>query len=220
MKKEFERIPLNIQLFADPDDDKDKNPPGDSDPNPPADPLPPANDPDPDPDPKDHDPDPNPDDDKDKVPTFESVEDYNKVLQSTASKAKNDILKEIGFNSVSEIKDAIAKGQNVQQIVDELTYTKEELQYLRNEKKQAEDTLLLTQAGVAPEFSEAFLKLVDGDQSGRPRLDVALEIKNAFLTGQLFTDLQPGVKIGGGKSDPIPTDEAIAKVRAAAGLKD
>lgn len=36
--------------------------------------------------------------------SFESEEDYNKILQSASSKAKGEILKDLGINSISEFK--------------------------------------------------------------------------------------------------------------------
>ena len=43
------------------------------------------------------------------IPKFESAEEFNKFIQSTASTAKNDLLKTMGIKSTKEVKEALDK---------------------------------------------------------------------------------------------------------------
>ena len=67
------------------------------------------------------------------------MEEYNKVLQSTASKAKNELLKEIGINNVNDIKEKIALAATIEPTVQELASVKEELEQLKGALKAKED---------------------------------------------------------------------------------
>ena len=63
-------------------------------------------------------------------------DEYNKHLQSASSKAKNELLKEIGGASVAEIKELISKGAGIDEFIKELELAKQENQLLKSEKKR------------------------------------------------------------------------------------
>ena len=67
------------------------------------------------------------------VPTFASIEDYNKHVQSISSKAKGELLKEIGFDKVADIKKAITDGQSSKEIAEAFDLTKKEVETLKTE---------------------------------------------------------------------------------------
>lgn len=129
-----------------------------------------------------------------KAPVFETLDDYNKHIQSTASKAKNELLKEIGFNSVSTIKEALEKGASIDAIREELELSKTEIETLRLEKKTNDDNKLLEFAKVPAEYGKVFLDLVNADTSEQTREEKALKVKQT-LAGILQNEL-PDVKIG------------------------
>lgn len=117
---------------------------------------------------------------KKEYPTFSSIEDYNKHVQSISSKAKGEILKEIGLDKVADIKLAIEQGKTAQTIADELELTKSELNALKIQIKQAEDDKLLSEVGIPKEFSELFLELVAKDTSELTTKEKAIKVKETI----------------------------------------
>lgn len=77
--------------------------------------------------------------------TFATEEEYNKMIKSEQSKAKNELLKEMGVKSVQETKDALAKAA----LFDELNTKYQKL----------EENLVLTELGIKDEFRDEALIL-------------------------------------------------------------
>ncbi len=152
-----------------------------------------------------------------------SVEErIKKAVQSASSKAKNEILKEIGIESVADIKAQIEKGgkyeatvlqveelnKQIEEFTKEREATASEIEALRNKAKATEDSLLVHKLGVSEEFADDFIKLVDLDTSGNERLAVAEALKERFTSGNIFKGVETpvsSVKIGNPKTEVEPT---------------
>lgn len=147
------------------------------------------------------------------LPVFKSKEDYNKLLQSTSSKAKNELLKEIGLGSVAEIKEAVSKTSTLDELAKELDLSKTQIETLRNELvesqaliQKTEDDKLLKTFGIAEEDADVFFGLVDADKSDLSRQEKAknVKIKIAKLAGV-------EVKFGTEKQLGTNTDDEVKK---------
>lgn len=138
-------------------------------------------------------------------------DEYNKHLQSASSKAKNELLKEIGGASVAEIKELISKGAGVDEFIKELELAKQENQLLKSEKKESEDNELLNSLKIPKEQGELFLKLVDEDTSDSTRGEKARKVKSALL--EMLKNETLDVKIGTSKtaSEEKTYDEIMEK---------
>ena len=134
-------------------------------------------------------------------------EDYNKGLQSAASKAKHELLKEIGYDSVADIKAIIDKGTQLDTVVADFEAFKTEAETIKAnydnlsvELKQRDDAALVNAFSIPEEVAETFLKLVDSSELEGTRQEKAAAVKEQLkLMGS-------SVKVGAEKQPPI-TDE-------------
>lgn len=141
------------------------------------------------------------------VPFSITEEDYNKGLQSAASKAKHELLKEIGYDSVADIKAIIDKGTQLDTVVADFEAFKTEAETIKAnydnlsvELKQRDDVALVNAFSIPEEVAETFLKLVDSSELEGTRQEKAAAVKEQLkLMGS-------GVKVGAEKQPPI-TDE-------------
>lgn len=125
----------------------------------------------------------------DDVPKFATMEEYKKHIQSIQSKAKGELLKEIGFEKVADIKQAIAEGQSLKQIAEEYDLTKKEVEELKlqlqerdNKLLQVENERLLQELNIPNQYADKFIQLVDNDKSELPRKDKAIAVKQMLLS--------------------------------------
>ena len=110
-----------------------------------------------------------------------SEEEYNKALQSASSKAKHELLKEIGLESVKDIKDLIGKGGQLDALNVELEATRAENLTLNSTIKSINDAKL-AQAFEIPEKSQGlFIKLVDELEGDLTREEKAEIIKEQLV---------------------------------------
>lgn len=153
-----------------------------------------------------------------KIPTFESLEEYNKVLQSTASKAKNELLKEIGINNVNEIKEKIALAATIEPTVQELAMVKEELERLKGALKAKEDQELARTFGIEEEYTNTFIGMVDAiDDDNLSRVEKAQKVKEQLLA-MVKNDLA-AKPIGVEKTNEQEINAKEEQIRKAMGLK-
>lgn len=152
------------------------------------------------------------------VPTFESLEEYNKVLQSTASKAKNELLKEIGINNVNDIKEKIALAATIEPTVQELAMVKEELEQLKGALKAKEDQELARTFGIEEEYTNTFIGMVDAiDDDNLSRVEKAQKVKEQLLA-MVKNDLA-AKPIGVEKTNEQEINAKEEQIRKAMGLK-
>lgn len=152
------------------------------------------------------------------IPTFESLEEYNKVLQSTASKAKNELLKEIGINNVNDIKEKIALAATIEPTVQELAMVKEELEHLKGALKAKEDQELARTFGIEEEYTNTFIGMVDAiDDDNLSRVEKAQKVKEQLLA-MVKNDLA-AKPIGVEKTNEQEINAKEEQIRKAMGLK-
>lgn len=89
------------------------------------------------------------------VETF-SREDYDKAIQSASSKAKYDILKELGISSVKEFQELKSTYESA---INSKTSLEESISNLNNEKNKLLEDLMLSKLGVSEEYSKDLLTL-------------------------------------------------------------
>ena len=152
------------------------------------------------------------------IPTFESLEEYNKVLQSTASKAKNELLKEIGINNVNDIKEKIALAATIEPTVQELAMVKEELEHLKGALKAKEDQELARTFGIEEEYTNTFIGMVDAiDDDNLSRVEKAQKVKEQLLA-MVKNDLA-AKPIGVEKTNEQEINAKEEQIKKAMGLK-
>ena len=132
-----------------------------------------------------------------------SEEEHNKALQSASSKAKHELLKEIGLESVKDIKDLIGKGGQLDALNVELEATRAENLTLNSTIKSINDAKL-AQAFEIPEKSQGlFIKLVDELEG-----DLTREEKAEIIKEQLVGIGGVAQKVGGEKQPDEMRTEA------------
>lgn len=130
---------------------------------------------------------------------FNTEEDYNKILQSTSGKAKGEILKELGINSVNEFKEQFAKVEQYQKIADELTSIQAKTESLLAEKLHLEQVVLASKYPMSEEASKMFTELVSVKRGDRDLIEVADEVYNTLQGG--FKQLPTKVVFGADRSE-------------------
>lgn len=130
---------------------------------------------------------------------FNTEEDYNKILQSASGKAKGEILKELGINSVNEFKEQFAKVEQFKELSQELTDIKTKIDGLVEEKLKLESVVLSSRYPMSEEASRMFAELVSVKRGDRDLLEVADEVYNTMQSG--FKQLPTKVVFGADRSE-------------------
>jgi uncharacterized phage infection (PIP) family protein YhgE len=130
---------------------------------------------------------------------FETEEDFNKVLQSASSKAKGEILKELGINSVAEFKEQYEKVEQLTEISNTLAEVQSKVDSLVEEKLRLESIILATKYPLSEEASKMFAELVSVKRGDRDLIEVADEVYNTLQSG--FKQLPTKVVFGADRSE-------------------
>lgn len=159
------------------------------------------------------------DEDKQNVPfkAFATEEELNefvgKQLQSASSKAKGEILSELGIKSVNEAKEKFGALSELDGLKTQYTETKtkyEELENKYNEVLQqhskAKETLIMKQHNVPEEFQEYFMTLAKSKVKEDVTLEQAAEEVSSVFN---FSGGSNVIKIGG---DPNKAHEDITDI--------
>ena len=85
-----------------------------------------------------------------------SKEDYDKAIKSASSKAKYDILKELGINSVKEFQELRSTYETA---INQKASLEESISNLNSEKSKLQEDLMLSKLGVSEEYSNDLLTL-------------------------------------------------------------
>lgn len=102
-----------------------------------------------------------------KVPA-EEPKDIEKLIQSERSKAKFEILKEIGYENVREIKELTEKGALYKELETKYQELEKEKESFENERKTYDSSLNLVSVGFNPER----LHLIKNELTGNAEEDV------------------------------------------------
>jgi hypothetical protein len=130
---------------------------------------------------------------------FETEDEFNKVLQSASSKAKGEILKELGINSVAEFKEQYEKVEQLTEISNTLAEAQSRIDSLVEEKQRLESIILATKYPMSEEASKMFAELVSVKRGDRDLIEVADEIYNTLQSG--FKQLPTKVVFGADRSE-------------------
>lgn len=149
--------------------------------------------------------------------TFENEEEFNKVLQSTSSKAKGEILKELGINSVNAFKEQFAKVSENEEILTQLETLKTEAEALTKAKLELEDNLLTAKYGLTEDSKDLFINMVRSSGSERALLDVAEEVYQK-LQGGMFKNTPTKVVFGADKTEGQLKDSRLSAFERGLGL--
>ena len=131
--------------------------------------------------------------------TFATEEEFNKAVKSEQSKAKNELMKDLGIKNVQEAKEVFAK---VSQLETQITEFQTKTTEWENKYTQVQEELVITQFNVKPELKEEALTLAKAKVTTEMPLNKALEAVVAKLPH--LVDAQRKVQpIGGqqGKKD-------------------
>lgn len=157
---------------------------------------------------KEGDPEPEPKgDDPKPYKSFSSEEEYLNSLKSERSKAKNELLKEMGVSSVDEAKSRYKKADELESEVN--TY--------KTKNSELQEKLVLTENGVKDDYAEEALSLAKSKVGEDKDLSTALgEVINKFpMMASKTQTTKPNV--GGDKNDGKPDEDDQGKVKE--GLK-
>ena len=150
--------------------------------------------------------------------SFGTEEDYNKAIQSASSKAKGDLLKEMGVSSVQDVKDKFGKIAEFEEKATKYTELEGSYNELKSKYDKVIDELLVTKYGVADDFKNEFLTVAKAGVTDKITLEQSAQSfaeKLSKMTGGTIK-----VKIGGGKTPTLTEEEKkTAQMRAAFGLK-
>lgn len=151
---------------------------------------------------------------------FETEDEFNKYTQSISSKAKGDILKEIGSGSVADIKEKISLGLQHGDLNKELEDAKSQLEQLTTTKTELEDKYIVSKYGVSEEFSKQFLTLARSGINEKVTLEQSAEqVVEALKKNPFQQGTGRVVKIGSQQSGSQDlTDPTLKQIRAAMGL--
>lgn len=147
---------------------------------------------------------------------FNTEEDYNKVLQSASGKAKGEILKDLGINSVNEFKEQFEKVEQFEELSQELTDIKSKVESLVEEKLKLESVVLSSRYPLSDEASKIFAELVSVKRGDRDLLEVADEVYNTLQSG--FKQLPTKVVFGAERAPEEPKNEVLKAFEKGLGL--
>ena len=137
--------------------------------------------------------------------------ELNKKLQSASSKAKNDIMKELGINSIKDFQDLKATYETA---VNDKNILEENIKTLNQEKTKLSEDLMLTKLGVSEEYRDDLLTLAKSKVDNAHTLeDVSKSLLEKFPQ---FKSTKEQIKMGTEKAnikDTVipPTDSDLVR---------
>lgn len=134
---------------------------------------------------------------------FENEDDYNKIIQSASGKAKGEILKELGINTVAEFKEQYEEIQS-------------RVESLAEEKLRLESIVLSAKYPMSEEASRMFAELVNVKRGDRDLIEVADEVYNTMQSG--FKHMPTKVVFGAERAPEEPKSEVLKAFEKGLGL--
>jgi len=134
--------------------------------------------------------------------SFKDESEYLNTLKSERSKAKNDLMKELGISSVDEAKATFKKAGELEG----------ELNTFKTKTSELEEQLTLTKNGVKDEYAEEALSLAKSKVGDDKDLSTALgEVIKKFP--MMASKAQPNVNVGGDKGDNKDEETDQGKIK-------
>lgn len=142
---------------------------------------------------------------------FESEDEYNKAIQSASSKAKGDLLKEMGVSSVQDVKDKFGKIAEYEASHTKYAELEGSFNALKGEHEKTIDELITTKYGVNDDFKNEFLTLAKAGVTKDVTLLQSAEMVSKKLSTIVGT---PGkIQIGGTPGGKVSPQEEMARLR-------
>lgn len=131
-------------------------------------------------------------------PETYSKEDYEKAIKSASSKAKYDILKELGINSVKEFQELKSTYETA---INEKSTLEKSITDLNKKNTTLEEDLLLTKLGVSEEYKKDILTLAKSKVDESHNLEtVSKELLEKYPQ---WRNVKETIKMGTEKSEDI-----------------
>lgn len=127
-----------------------------------------------------------------------SKEDYDKAIQSAKSKAKYDILKELGINSVKEFQELKSTYENT---INEKKTLEKSLADMNKKNTTLEEDLLLTKLGVSEEYKKDVLTLAKSKVDESHNLETVS--KDLLEKYPQWKNVKETVRMGTEKSEDV-----------------
>ena len=127
-----------------------------------------------------------------------SKEDYDKAIQSAKSKAKYDILKELGINSVKEFQELKSTYENA---INEKKTLEKSLTDMNKKNTTLEEDLLLTKLGVSEEYKKDVLTLAKSKVDESHNLETVS--KDLLEKYPQWRNVKETVRMGTEKSEDV-----------------
>lgn len=141
---------------------------------------------------------------------FSTEEDFSKFTQSISSKAKGELLKEIGGSNVNEIKDIMSKGKQYDEINTKYSEIETKFNEVKSVNGQLQEQLILTKFNIADDFKDEFLTLAKAKVNDEVSIDQASELVYEKLGKTFFKEgVKPTIKIGGDSSKVTETEQDV-----------
>ena len=141
---------------------------------------------------------------------FENEEEFNKFTQSISSKAKGELLKEIGYNSVSDIKSVVEKGNQFDDISNKYTEVESKYKGAIDEAEALRIDLITTKYNISDEFKDEFVTLTKAKVNDDTDINKAAQSVYEKLSKSFFNEgKKPSIKIGGDSSKITENEQEI-----------
>lgn len=141
--------------------------------------------------------------------TFTTEDDYKKELQSVSSKAKYEILKELGIKNVGEFNTMKEKYQTA---INEQNDLKKRYDELSNEKTKLNEQNAILRFNISPDYAEDALTLAKTKVSETTTLDDALQ--TILSKNPSWQNGNSNITFGTEKSNVDSTTEEQRKIDA------
>ena len=133
---------------------------------------------------------------------FTTEDEYNNSIKSERSKAKNEILVELGLTNVAEGKEALTKASTLQT----------EFEAATTKASKLEENLALTKLGIADTYAEEALALAKPKVNDKMDLTAALTEVSKKFPVMLGKTIVPAPGVGGERQEDISqADEGTLK---------
>lgn len=133
-----------------------------------------------------------------------SREDYDKAIKSASSKAKYDILKELGINSVKEFHEL---KNTYESAISEKETLAESVSTLSKDKTRLEESLMLSKLGVSEEYTNDLLTLAKSKVDENHTLEqVSKELLEKYPQWRTSKET---IKMGTERSDNRSTEPEV-----------
>ena len=130
---------------------------------------------------------------------FDTEDDYNREMKSTSSKAKYEMLKELGAKNLDEVRGKFTELEAVKSELANLDSIRSELETTKLEKQKVSEDLIVTKLGVKEESRDDFLvlaknKLGDFDNSLEDAAKSILDKYTYFSNSDVIAQTKIGVE--------------------------